>query len=298
MRFASRWIPLVVLLGATALQRVRAAAEPAGGQEQAAPGAPAGDPALPGLKGDPDVEARLATALASKGPGYHPRTRHLLPGGKPRYTNRLILESSPYLLQHAHNPVNWYAWDDEPFERARREGKPVFLSIGYSTCHWCHVMEKESFEDEEIARYLNEHYVAIKVDREERPGVDALYLNVVIMMTGSGGWPATLFLTPSREPFFAGTYFPARDGDRPGAPRRSTCSSARSRRWRQEASTITSAAGFTATRRTTAGSCRTSRRCSTTTPSSPWPTSRATSSPGARTSRTSRGRRSITSTAR
>ena len=181
------------------------------------PDAPVADPALPGLEGDPAIEARLAAALASKGPEYRPRTRHLLPGGRPRYTNRLILETSPYLLQHAHNPVSWYAWGDEAFARARREGKPVFLSIGYSTCHWCHVMERESFEDEEIARYLNEHYVAIKVDREERPGVDALYLKVVIMMTGSGGWPATLFLTPSREPFFAGTYFPARDGDRPGA---------------------------------------------------------------------------------
>src|SRR5919197_2204397 len=217
MRFASRWILLVVLLGAAASQRVWAAADPAGAREQAAPDAPTSDPALPGLKGDPAMVAKLAAALASKGPGYRPRTRYLLPGGKPRYTNRLILESSPYLLQHAHNPVNWYAWGDEPFERARREGKPVFLSIGYSTCHWCHVMEKESFEDEEIARYLNEHYVAIKVDREERPGIDALYLKVVIMMTGSGGWPATLFLTPSRETFFAGTYFPARDGDRPGA---------------------------------------------------------------------------------
>jgi uncharacterized protein len=174
----------------------------------------AADPALPGLAGDAALEAKLAAAVAAQGPGYRPRTRHLLATGRPRYTNRLILESSPYLLQHAHNPVNWFAWGDEPFERARREGKPVFLSIGYSTCHWCHVMERESFEDEEIARYLNEHYVAIKVDREERPGVDALYLDVVAMMSGSGGWPATLFLTPAREPFYAGTYFPPRD--RPG----------------------------------------------------------------------------------
>jgi len=217
MRPARRWIRLLALLGGAWAQRGWAASEPGPAQEQAAPGAPTADPALPGLKGDPALGAKLAAALASKGPGYRPRTHHLLPAGKPRYTNRLILESSPYLVQHAHNPVNWYAWGDEPFERARREGKPVFLSIGYSTCHWCHVMEKESFEDEEVARYLNEHYVTIKVDREERPGVDALYLNFVIMMTGSGGWPATLFLTPSREPFFAGTYFPARDGDRPGA---------------------------------------------------------------------------------
>jgi uncharacterized protein YyaL (SSP411 family) len=190
----------------------------AGGAFAARAAEPArGDPALPGLTGSRALEEKLARALGAKGPGYRPRTRHLLPGGKPRFTNRLILESSPYLLQHAHNPVSWYAWGDEPFERARREGKPVFLSIGYATCHWCHVMEEESFEDEEIARYLNEHYVAIKVDREERPGVDALYLEAVMVMTGHGGWPATLFLTPSREPFYAGTYFPARDGDRPGA---------------------------------------------------------------------------------
>jgi uncharacterized protein len=215
MRSASKWIPIALLVAA-GCQRGGAAAEPARGAQTAA-GAPVAEPALPGLNGDPAIQEKLAAALAAKGAAYRPRTRHLLTGGKPRYTNRLILESSPYLLQHAHNPVSWYAWGDEPFERARREGKPVFLSIGYSTCHWCHVMEEESFEDEEIARYLNEHYVAIKVDREERPGVDALYLNVVIMMTGSGGWPATLFLTPSREPFFAGTYFPARDGDRRGA---------------------------------------------------------------------------------
>jgi uncharacterized protein YyaL (SSP411 family) len=212
---ARNWIFLALLLDASGAP-VSAAAERARAGAQPAPVPAAGDPALPGLAGARAVEEKLAAALASKGPAYRPRTRHLLPGGKPRYTNRLILESSPYLLQHAHNPVSWYAWGDEPFERARREGKPVFLSIGYSTCHWCHVMEQESFEDEEIARYLNEHYVAIKVDREERPGVDALYLKAVMLMTGHGGWPATLFLTPSREPFFAGTYFPARDGDRPG----------------------------------------------------------------------------------
>jgi uncharacterized protein YyaL (SSP411 family) len=204
MRPRPRWLVLLLLLGAAS-------------PERPPPAPAASDPALPGLAGDPALEARLAAALAAKGPSYHPRTRHLAPGGAPRYTNRLILESSPYLLQHAHNPVSWYPWGDEAFERARREGKPVFLSIGYSTCHWCHVMERESFEDEEIARYLNEHYVAVKVDREERPGVDALYLDVVVMMTGSGGWPATLFLTPSREPFYAGTYFPPRDGARPGA---------------------------------------------------------------------------------
>ncbi|HET9553443.1 MAG TPA: thioredoxin domain-containing protein [Anaeromyxobacteraceae bacterium] len=207
-----RWLPLLALLAAAACQRGGPGRAEARGTGESR----GTDPALPGLTGDPTLGAKLAGALAAKGPAYRPRTRHLLPDGAPRYTNRLILESSPYLLQHAHNPVSWYAWGDEPFERARREGKPVFLSIGYATCHWCHVMEEESFEDEEIARYLNEHFVAIKVDREERPGVDAVYLRAVVMMAGSGGWPATLLLTPDRLPFFAGTYFPARDGERQG----------------------------------------------------------------------------------
>ncbi|MEF8717232.1 MAG: thioredoxin domain-containing protein [Candidatus Accumulibacter necessarius] len=119
------------------------------------------------------------------------------------------LESSPYLLQHAHNPVNWFPWGDEAFTEARRLGRPVFLSIGYSTCHWCHVMEAESFEDEEIARFLNRHYVAVKVDREERPDIDAVYMSAVQQLTGTGGWPMSVWLTAAREPFFAGTYFPA-----------------------------------------------------------------------------------------
>jgi len=122
--------------------------------------------------------------------------------------NRLAREKSPYLLQHAGNPVDWYPWGEEAFERARREEKPIFLSIGYSTCHWCHVMERESFESEEIAAILNEHFVAVKVDREERPDVDHVYMTVCQALTGSGGWPLTLFLTPAKEPFFAGTYFP------------------------------------------------------------------------------------------
>lgn len=122
--------------------------------------------------------------------------------------NRLINEKSPYLRAHAYNPVDWYPWDEEAFARAREENKPVFLSIGYSSCHWCHVMEKESFEDEEIAEILNRYFVAIKVDREERPDIDSIYMNVSIMMTGGGGWPLTVFLTPEKKPFFAGTYFP------------------------------------------------------------------------------------------
>src|SRR5204863_1009727 len=130
-------------------------------------------------------------------------------------TNRLILESSPYLLQHAHNPVDWYPWGEEAFARAKAQSKPILLSVGYSTCHWCHVMEEESFEDEEVAAYLNAHYVAIKVDREERPDVDAVYMNAMRLMNdGGGGWPMTLWVTPERRPFYAGTYFPPRAGAR------------------------------------------------------------------------------------
>ncbi|MEX2663784.1 MAG: thioredoxin domain-containing protein [Vicinamibacterales bacterium] len=122
--------------------------------------------------------------------------------------NRLARERSPYLLQHAANPVDWHAWNDEAFARARREDKPIFLSIGYSTCHWCHVMEHESFENATIAEFLNEHFVSIKVDREERPDVDRVYMSFVQATTGQGGWPMTVFLTPDLEPFFGGTYFP------------------------------------------------------------------------------------------
>lgn len=124
------------------------------------------------------------------------------------YTNRLINEKSPYLLQHAHNPVDWYPWGDDAFRKAEKEDKPIFLSIGYSTCHWCHVMERESFEDEEVAAILNEHYVSIKVDREERPDIDTIYMSVCQAMTGHGGWPLTVIMTPDKKPFFAGTYFP------------------------------------------------------------------------------------------
>jgi uncharacterized protein len=122
--------------------------------------------------------------------------------------NRLAQETSPYLLQHADNPVDWYAWGDEAFERARSEDRPILLSIGYSACHWCHVMEHESFEDDGTARLMNERFVNVKVDREERPDVDALYMDAVVALTGHGGWPMTVFLTPEGEPFFGGTYFP------------------------------------------------------------------------------------------
>jgi uncharacterized protein YyaL (SSP411 family) len=134
-----------------------------------------------------------------------------------QHANRLIEQTSPYLLQHAHNPVDWFPWGDEAFERARQEDKPVFLSIGYSTCHWCHVMERESFEDEAVGALLNDHFVSIKVDREERPDVDETYMKLVQLMTGAGGWPLSVFLTADGFPFYGGTYFPPEEGyGRPG----------------------------------------------------------------------------------
>lgn len=128
-----------------------------------------------------------------------------------RYTNQLIHETSPYLLQHAHNPVNWYPWGKEALNKAKEEDKPIFLSIGYSACHWCHVMEQESFENEEIARLMNEHFINIKVDREERPDLDEIYMSAVQSITGQGGWPMSVFLTPDLQPFYGGTYFPPVD---------------------------------------------------------------------------------------
>jgi len=124
------------------------------------------------------------------------------------YTNNLIQETSPYLLQHAHNPVDWYPWGDEALEKAKKENKPMLVSIGYAACHWCHVMEHESFEDEEVARFMNEHFVAIKVDREERPDIDQVYMNAVQLLTGGGGWPLNCFALPDGRPFYGGTYFP------------------------------------------------------------------------------------------
>jgi len=147
------------------------------------------------------------------------RSREMRETGSMSYdrpTNRLAGATSPYLLQHAHNPVDWYPWGDEALERARREDKPILVSIGYAACHWCHVMERESFEDRETADLMNEHFVSIKVDREERPDVDAIYMDAVQAMTGHGGWPLTAFLTPDGKPFYAGTYFP--NEDRHGLP--------------------------------------------------------------------------------
>src|SRR6266481_5587705 len=130
---------------------------------------------------------------------------------KPMHTNRLSQEKSPYLLQHAHNPVDWRPWGKEAFDEAKKRNQPIFLSIGYSTCHWCHVMERESFENEEIAAILNENFVPIKVDREERPDVDRIYMTYVQATTGGGGWPMSVWLTPNLKPFVGGTYFPPED---------------------------------------------------------------------------------------
>ncbi|MCU7828115.1 MAG: DUF255 domain-containing protein [Candidatus Thiodiazotropha sp. (ex Myrtea sp. 'scaly one' KF741663)] len=155
-----------------------------------------------------EIQEKLKAAYLAKGLAYRPRTEHFNEDGTPTYTNRLILEDSPYLLQHAHNPVDWHAWSETAFERAKQENKPVFLSIGYSTCHWCHVMERESFENPAIAALLNEHFIAIKVDRESHPDVDEVYMTAVMLLTGRGGWPMSSFLTPEGKPFYGGTYYP------------------------------------------------------------------------------------------
>src|SRR5688572_14020008 len=126
----------------------------------------------------------------------------------PVYTNRLINETSPYLLQHAHNPVDWYPWSEEAFQKAKDEDKPVLVSIGYAACHWCHVMERESFENPDTAAVMNSQFINIKVDREERPDVDHIYMDAVQAISGSGGWPLNVFLTPDKKPFYGGTYFP------------------------------------------------------------------------------------------
>ena len=137
--------------------------------------------------------------------------------------NKLGEESSPYLLQHAKNPVNWHGWNSESLEKAKSENKPIFLSVGYSSCHWCHVMAHESFENEDIARVLNDNFINIKVDREERPDIDDIYQKACQMVTGQGGWPLSVFLTPEKKPFYTGTYFPPLDSyNRPGLPSESS----------------------------------------------------------------------------
>src|SRR3974390_1145449 len=152
------------------------------------------------------------------------------------HTNRLAGEKSPYLLQHAHNPVDWHPWGPEAFEKAKAEDKPIFLSIGYSTCHWCHVMERESFEDEEIAAVLNRYFVPIKVDREERPDVDRIYMLFVQATTGGGGWPMSVWLTPELKPFYGGTYFPP--DNRYGRPGFRTVIESLARAWENDRAKI------------------------------------------------------------
>ena len=173
---------------------------------------------------DDVAQAYAAHGVAGARPWWHPAVPSLPPthplrarighsGGMP---NRLASATSPYLLQHADNPVDWWEWGDEAFEVARQRNVPILLSVGYAACHWCHVMAHESFEDEDTAAYLNEHYVSIKVDREERPDVDAVYMQATVAMTGQGGWPMTCVLDHEGSPFFAGTYFP--DRPRHGQP--------------------------------------------------------------------------------
>ena len=148
-------------------------------------------------------------------------------------SNRLAHEKSPYLLQHAHNPVEWFAWGEAAFEKARAEEKPIFLSVGYSTCHWCHVMERESFENPETAALMNQHFVNIKVDREERPDVDKLYMNFVMLANrGQGGWPMSVFLTPDLKPFYGGTYYPPTDAY--GRPGFATLLNSIAKAWRED----------------------------------------------------------------
>ena len=181
-----------IVLSLALFNSVQATAEPL-------PGAPPLSPA---------VQKQLSQELDSRPGDYKARTHNRTADGKPQFTNRLILEPSPYLQQHAHNPVNWYPWGDEAFETAAKLGRPVLVSIGYSTCHWCHVMEEESFDDIATARVLNEKFIAIKVDREARPDVDAVYMAAIHAMGQRGGWPLNVWLTPERKPFFGGTYFP------------------------------------------------------------------------------------------
>ncbi len=156
----------------------------------------------------PEMAQQLQAAVIAKGESYHPRTANFLKNGQPAYVNQLILQDSPYLIQHAHNPVHWHPWGEAAFAKARRENKPVFLSIGYSTCHWCHVMEEESFDNPEIAALINQYFIAIKVDRERRPDIDAVYMQAVTFLTGRGGWPMSSFLTPEGKTFLADSYFP------------------------------------------------------------------------------------------
>lgn len=184
---------------------------PPGTSAKDAPAEPAGppDPRPPG-KPDPKAEPKTKSAHKPSSEGHDPRN----PDGSFKYTNRLSKESSPYLRQHQHNPVDWHPWGEDAFKKAKDSDRPVFLSVGYSTCHWCHVMERESFADEAVAELLNKHFICVKVDREERPDVDAVYMRAVQLFSGGhGGWPMTVILAPDRKPFFGATYLPPEDRD-------------------------------------------------------------------------------------
>ncbi|MEL6479544.1 MAG: DUF255 domain-containing protein [Pseudomonadota bacterium] len=161
----------------------------------------------PSITREAALAERLAAAYAAKGPDYVPRTA-LLVGNRAKYVNRLILEASPYLLQHAHNPVDWRPWSEEALAEAAATGKAIFLSVGYATCHWCHVMEEESFDNEAVAALLNQHFIAIKIDREQRPDLDHIYITATQIQQGHAGWPNSVFLRPDGAPFHTGTYFP------------------------------------------------------------------------------------------
>ncbi len=165
----------------------------------------------PAVVRDPDLAARLDAAFAARGPGYVPRTHLFAANGGPRYVNRLILEASPYLVQHAHNPVDWRPWGEEALSEARVRDVPLFLSAGYATCHWCHVMEEESFDDEAVGEVLNRDFVAIKLDREERPDLDQIFITATQLQNGHAGWPNSVWLRPDGVPFHTGTYFPKPD---------------------------------------------------------------------------------------
>ena len=169
------------------------------------------------VKATCDKEERilLKKMWENRDPNYVVRSKHKNKKHEdPLFINILFAETSTYLRQHAHNPVNWHSWNPETLQKAKDLKKPIFLSVGYSTCHWCHVMEEESFENIEIASYLNEHYIPIKIDREERPDIDAVYMQSVYSVTGRGGWPMSVWLNEQAEPFYAETYIPPFDGDR------------------------------------------------------------------------------------
>lgn len=168
---------------------------------------PPGTQHPPAIDRDPTLHAQLEAAYAARGPDYVPRT-HLMDGDRARYVNRLIREASPYLIQHAHNPVDWRPWSEEVLAEAQARDMPIFLSVGYATCHWCHVMEEESFDNEAIARLVNTHFIAIKIDREQHPELDHLYITATQIQQGHAGWPNSLFLMPDGRPFHTATYMP------------------------------------------------------------------------------------------